>query len=419
MNPSDKIFSVGLAILAAALPFSIAITSLVYYPLLVLWILGAVWTFQRHPPRWGAVEKAFLVFFLVGVLSSLCGINRLHSFHELHKDSYFLVYGLTVAWATRRALADRLLRVFVGSSVTAAVLGVIQYLIGVNSTDSHGGDLLHLPSAMAHWPRSIIEKFTMVNGRVEGTLSHPLFYAEILLFALALCAGVLTQRDGPLPWKWMASFWALCVGLGLSQSRGPWMAAGAILCLALILARSWRHRRRLIVVLLPALLLAWVPGLHARFQSIFSAQPRSNEERLQMWRAGWHIFIQHPLLGIGPGNVKIASLPFETPEELRWGAWGHLHSVYVNFAAERGLLGLLCFFALIGAFSGQMVAVTRRAREDPETQGLLIGSFLGLVGFLVSGVTETDYNTAQVLTTFYFVMGAALAHDEGDRNVSH
>jgi len=85
-------------LLAAALPVSIAVSSLLYFPLLSLYILLGHWTFRRWPPQWGWVETAFVTFWLISVLSALWGANPWFSRTRLGKDLYFLILVLLTAY---------------------------------------------------------------------------------------------------------------------------------------------------------------------------------------------------------------------------------------------------------------------------------------------------------------------------------
>jgi len=96
-------------------------------------------------------------------------------------------------------------------------------------------------------------------------------------------------------------------------------------------------------------------------------------------------------------------------EERVWGPWGHLHSIYVNFLAERGTLGLLSFFLFMAALCRELHRAMRKSVGDPWKSAVYQASLLGVVGFLIGGLTEATYNTAVVIITFYFVVGLALA----------
>ena len=48
----------------------------------------------------------------------------------------------------------------------------------------------------------------------------------------------------------------------------------------------------------------------------------------------------HPILGLGPeqvGKVFLAYVPPDILSPLPKGWYGHLHNIYLQFAAERGL----------------------------------------------------------------------------------
>src|ERR1051326_7872250 len=91
----DLIFSRGLDLLAFVLPISIAATNIVFFPLAALWLFGAVRTYK---PVWGLPEKLYLGFFAISLLSSLLGVDPLHSLREIkNKDFYILITVVLVA----------------------------------------------------------------------------------------------------------------------------------------------------------------------------------------------------------------------------------------------------------------------------------------------------------------------------------
>ena len=149
--------------------------------------------------------------------------------------------------------------------------------------------------------------------------------------------------------------------------------------------------------------------MRERFATILDRGHHSNTERVHMWQAGMELWRAHPLLGIGPGNVKVATVSYLTPQESILGGWGHLHSIYVNFLAERGALGLAAFLLFMAAVVWELWKAMMRALPDPWTFAIYKGSLLSILGFLIGGITETSYNTAVVKMMFYFVVGLALA----------
>jgi O-antigen ligase len=64
-------------------------------------------------------------------------------------------------------------------------------------------------------------------------------------------------------------------------------------------------------------------------------------ERLSQWYAGWSMFLDNPILGVGIGNYNAAY------DDYRLDQWpvalGHAHNHYLTIAAEAGFLGFLVY----------------------------------------------------------------------------
>jgi O-antigen ligase len=70
-------------------------------------------------------------------------------------------------------------------------------------------------------------------------------------------------------------------------------------------------------------------------------------ERLSQWYAGWQMFANNPVLGVGIGNYNAA---YETYGLDEWPvALGHAHNHYLTIAAEAGLVGLGAYLLWLGA----------------------------------------------------------------------
>src|SRR5205807_834571 len=119
-------------LLAIALPISIAGTSLLLFPLLVVWILGARWTFPRWPWIPGPADGAFAALVIVSVLSSLLGMAPAHSLKEIEKDFYYLMAPMCVALLADEERRASVLRAFLMAGLFTALVGAMQYCIGIN-----------------------------------------------------------------------------------------------------------------------------------------------------------------------------------------------------------------------------------------------------------------------------------------------
>ena len=74
-----------------------------------------------------------------------------------------------------------------------------------------------------------------------------------------------------------------------------------------------------------------------RVRSVLDISETSNARRIEIWKASLQSIIKHPLLGVGIGNF-----PVVVGEDLaRAKAGSSAHNLYLNIAAEMGILALL------------------------------------------------------------------------------
>ncbi|MFH0852168.1 MAG: O-antigen ligase family protein [bacterium] len=79
-----------------------------------------------------------------------------------------------------------------------------------------------------------------------------------------------------------------------------------------------------------------------RAKSISDLDEISNKSRLQIWRASISSLAQHPMLGVGLGNY--ITVLNEDVSAVKKGA--SAHNLYLDFAAEIGILGVLILLAI-------------------------------------------------------------------------
>jgi putative inorganic carbon (hco3(-)) transporter len=403
-NYSQRFLIFCLGGMALTLPLSIAVSSIFYFSLLGVYLLTGVYSFREWPLSWGALEKTFALFFGISVLSAAFGLSHKRTLDALGSDLYFLILVLLVALVTKESQGKKLVQLFLWASLISSVYGVVQYSIGVNELDQV---LLNVPSYLKDAPKGFLKELAMMNGRVVGTRSHPLTYAECLLFPLAYVMVKIFVDEKP-KW-WCLAFLVLSSAIVVSQSRGPWLAVIAMGLTLLVFIPMKRIALRGWVFLLPLLFIFFGSHFRDRAASIANMHHGSNSERLRMWRAGMEMTHDRPILGIGPGSMKFVSSKYQSASDQRWGAWGHLHNNFVHIMAERGILGLSAFVALFFIlFKTFLKRLSLKSKAANTSQHLALFGMLTLVGFLVSGLTETNYNDTEVLMSFYFALGLAL-----------
>lgn len=246
-----------------------------------------------------------------------------------------------------------------------------------------------------------------VAARITGFNSHWMTFSEILMFALlGGLALVVWDRATPARWRWAAGLSVLLCGLAivLAMTRGVWLATAAGL---LYLLWAWR---RWAVLALPAVAVlvfaAGSTGLRERMISIVHphGDTDSNMHRYVTFRTGVEMIKAHPLLGLGPemiGPDFQQYVPADIPRPLPAGFYGHLHNIYVQYSAERGIPAML---AMVGFLLWNLWRWLRRlalpAAADPAAGNawLLRAGVAMLIGVLVTGLFEHSLGDSEILT---------------------
>ncbi len=190
-------------------------------------------------------------------------------------------------------------------------------------------------------------------------------FALGLNMALPLLVGVgLTERQFWLRAAALAAAALSLLTILCTFSRGGLLTLGVVGALLV-----WRTRRPVLAALVLALGIAGFfyvtpsstqqaylnrAATIAEFQEDASAMGR-----LRAWDVAWRMFLDHPILGVGPRNVMLVYRQYDDADYTRVA-----HSSYFQLLAECGLPGLALFLALIGTSLLQLHRLAS-SRGDP------------------------------------------------------
>lgn len=239
-----------------------------------------------------------------------------------------------------------------------------------------------------------------VAHRTTGMMSHWMTFSGEQMVVTAMLGAMVLFSQGP--WrKWlMGALAVLLVAILLNETRSVWMA---VIVVSIYLVGRWRPK---LLPVLPVLLLAAYflgpQGVRQRVDSIIHPDPSldSNAHRVATFRAGVEMIKAHPWLGLGPeepGKQFDQYLPADVPKPE--GFYGHLHNIYVQFAAERGIPALLALLMLIGTALWDFWGAAQQA-PDGLVKALLEGSMAAMIGILVAGFFEHNLGDSEVLMLF-------------------
>src|SRR5581483_2734272 len=201
-----------------------------------------------------------------------------------------------------------------------------------------------------------------VSSRITGFASHWItFGGEEMMVLLMLLAFLLFSQKR----KWKPLGWACVAVLGVSLVLG-WDRSIFLLGLPLgvcYLVWFW-NRRLLLLAPVPLALALLVAPMRERIFSAFEphGQTDSNMHRVILRRTGIRIIEAHPLFGLGPEQLKPPPgertsaaferyIPKDVTRPLPAGWYGHLHNIYLQYPAERGIPALLALLWMIGVMA--------------------------------------------------------------------
>ena len=250
-----------------------------------------------------------------------------------------------------------------------------------------------------------------VQFRSAGPIGEPNRYAQVLVVLLPL-AALRFRKEGSRLLRWLALACAALIfgGMLLTLSRGAMFTAVVIFGLL----ACFRFVRPLHVVVaalcLSLLVMALDPDAAVRFASLGGVKavlanktanynepidsqtglPDSSVVRRYVLNvAAWHVFLDYPILGVGPGHfAEFYAMPYGN----RVGLIEQLkkyrgHNLYFETLAETGILGLASFMAIILAIMHGLWRAWRRLRNiGSEYADTAIAFFLCLVTYLISAI---------------------------------
>src|SRR5512133_3256082 len=116
----------------------------------------------------------------------------------------------------------------------------------------------------------------------------------------------------------------------------------------------------------------------------------------------------HPWFGLGPEGPNLhfkEYVPEDVPRPLPSGWYGHLHNIYLHYAAERGIPTMLILMWLLGQI---LFDFWKGLRALPPGRGprrsLLYGGIAVVLATLAEGVVELNLGDSEVLTMFLVVV---------------
>ena len=300
-----------------------------------------------------------------------------------------------------RARFEAAVAVFVCAQLAFAIFGLYQLL----------SDRFGLPTP--------VDQIGIVAGaaRISSFSLEPGYYAAYICTAIPLVAYMLItgRRLGPVPPAAVAV--VLATVLLFANSRMGYLLATVTAAVAVLLllrgrlaaAGVWRRLGAVLagtLVLVPIVAVAAdvrpLDVISSQFTNTVSAVSDPNADpndcagpdnnactsnfvRSEVYRAGWEMFKDHPVLGVGDGRA-IDELPAYGVDFFEGSGEATLQSVFLEVGAETGIVGIAALVFLLWRLARLVFSPARERDPGGEAwpaRALLLGAFMMV---LVGGV---------------------------------
>ncbi len=367
----------GLGILAASVPFGVirefsvaglplTATEILVGLMLLAWtgIIAARKRLHIGPLLWPiALYLGILVLSLTVTTNKSVAIKEVLRWGEL-----LVAYIITVSVISSERERRQLVALVLLSGLAVSLMGWAQFFLKIGPPAFRIGPFLRaygtfgqpnpfagylgmvLPLAVALvvlWTRetklNLLPRPRMEPGRFqmlpEFTEVH-LRYIALASVAVMSGALLMTMSRG----AWIGAFIAFSVVMIARGRRTALILAGVVFLGILILVAG-------VFNLLPEALsqrvftaISYFGIFDVRYVTI-TAENWPVVERMAQWQVAWEMFQDHWYLGVGAGGYPVRYADYALKEWPK--AMGHAHNIYLNVAAETGIIGLLGYAAMV------------------------------------------------------------------------
>jgi len=368
-----------------------------------LYLLGR----RRTQGNWQRLRQTpflwpLLLLLVAATASTLFAVDRHHALraYEQRIVEPMVFFGLLLAYGGRRSLCW-----LYGASLVAA--GVLSSGIGLGQFITHRD--------LSQAPGSTIQRIQALYGSPDNL---GLLLDRVI--PLWLVSWLLIGRSPVRRIIWAILGVVLLVALGLTYSRGAWLAVAAGCLLIVAVAFPWGRWLALGCVLLALAGLAFESPALARV--LQTGHSGTVQQRLRIWSSSLHMLRDHRILGIGPDNFVHYYAPSEPPITQRYirdcgrglsyiepGALqepctSHPHDEFLDFWLSTGLLGLVAYLWLQVVFWRLAWQLHRRSLLGAD-RAVWLGCAGAMLAAVLHGLVDNAYFLVDLATIFWLLCG--------------
>ena len=294
-------------------------------------------------------DTPIFIFAAISLLSCLVSPDKFFSFYNCTHTLgiYILVYILAGQNIEDGEDMKRLLFAISAGFLVSVLYGFYQALFGISASDITWVDP---------------EAFPELKKRIFSTWENPNIFAGYLAMMLSLFLGLFAKsKVSKEKAIYIGLIIAGAVAMMLTYSRGAMLSVFAVF---LIFGMFYDRRVIFASVLAAICFLAINPLMLERVASVFTTVDTSTEMRFAFYEATVAMIEDHPMLGSGWGAYFMAYPEYDFYMQGAPIKIVHAHNIYLNYAAEVGIIGALAFFWFF--FGSMKLAFAGKSENDGE-----------------------------------------------------
>lgn len=318
---------------------------------IILLLLFFFKTIKRYnfsfPPLTKAVFILWIIYAAWSFLSMLFAINPSLAYYEIARHLLNLILLVLIMTAISQN-EDAILKL----SKAMTVMAIIQSTIGILQ-------LYQLAFEFIPGNRGFLPYGLMGHRSLFGS-------AQVLLLPFSI---FVLYKAGRL-WKYISivAIAGIIISVFISQTRSAWVSFAVMVLIIFILNIAFSANRKkwilgtLIGIIITIITLSFIFSVNKQSSFLKSVKERfialrdiRNDEggissitgRFKLWDKSVKLIKDHPLLGVGPGNWKLAVVVYD-PDDYGWNdgllVASRPHNVYLEVASETGIPGAILYF---------------------------------------------------------------------------
>jgi len=364
---------------------------------ILLGLALAILLISHVPLRLPPIKLPLAVFFAGTILSWVLSGHIHQGVPQIRKLIVFLILLLVTSTFRELFQVRAIVLIWAGVAALSAVRSLFQF--AQKYSDWHGQG-------------SFYDFY--IGQRITGFMSHWMTFGGEEMIVLLMLAALLFFSTAR---RWKVAGWlcaaVLSVSLVLGMTRSIFLLG---LPVGLMYLLWFWHKWLVAAVPAAAVVLFFAGPAFVRERVTSIVQPHgetdSNMHRMILRRTGLRMIEAHPLFGVGLEMINDrptfeSYIPADVPRPLPEGWYGHLHNIYLQFAAERGIPTMLAMMWLIGKVLWDSIGALRRKLADPEARWVLHGAIAAILAILAEGLLEYNLGDSEVLTLFLVVVSFA------------